>query len=186
MGERLIIYGATGYSGRLIATRARVLGLEPLLCARDGVKVARLAGELGLDFRVVSVRDEEALDATFACARVVVNAAGPFADTAKPIVEACLRQRVHYLDITAEAPIIENLAQLHERAMSAGIMIMPAVGLDVVPSDCLALHLARQLGRVRRLRVAISMLAFITRGSAKTMIRAVNGGMMRRNGQIVP
>ena len=185
MSERLVIYGASGYSGRLIAARARTFGLEPLLCGRNAAKLEHVAAELGLEFRAFSLRDDRTLDDALACARVVVNAAGPFADTALPIAEACLRCGAHYLDITAENPVIERLARLHERALAAGVMIMPAVGFDVVPSDCLALDLARQLGRLRHLRVAVSTLGFLTRGSAKTLVRAVNGGLLRRDGRIV-
>ena len=81
----------------------------------------------------------------FAGWKVLLNCAGPFSATAGPLMAACLDERVHYLDITGEIEVIEAAAALDAEAKAAGVVLMPAVGFDVVPSDCLAKTLAERL-----------------------------------------
>jgi len=185
MGGALAIYGATGYSGRLLARRATEVGLVPMLCGRNKARLEALASELGLEHRVAESPASEALDAVFRDARVVLNAAGPFRGTAEPVVAACLRSGAHYLDITAETPVVEMLAARGAEARERKVMIMPAVGFDVVPSDCLAAHLARRLPGATRLALALTNLFFLTRGSARTLIENVDFGVVRRGGVLV-
>ncbi len=185
MANPLVIYGATGYSGRILAHRACERGLRPTLCGRNAAKLETLADSLGLECRVASVADPDALDAAFGGSRAVLNAAGPFSETAAPIVDSCLRTRAHYLDITAEVPVIERLAERDAEARRREIMIMPAIGFDVVATDCLAAHVTRRLPTARRLAIAVTGLSFITRGSAKALIGAVDYGVARRGGRLV-
>jgi short subunit dehydrogenase-like uncharacterized protein len=185
MANPLVIYGATGYSGRILARRACEQGLRPTLSGRNPAKLAQLADALGLEWRVATVTDQKALDAAFGGSHTVLNAAGPFSETAEPIVDACLRARAHYLDIAAEVPVIERLAARDAAARRRGIMIMPAVGFDVVATDCLAAHVARRLPTARRLAIGVTGLSFITRGSAKALIEAVDYGVVRRDGRLV-
>ena len=96
----LLIYGATGHSGRLVARTALAAGLRPLLAGRDPRRVGVLADELGLAYRVAHLGDPPALDAALRGVAVVVNTAGPFSRTAGPLLDACLRRGAHYLDIT--------------------------------------------------------------------------------------
>src|SRR5579862_5966122 len=145
MSEPLLIYGATGYTGRLVAEGALKLGIRPLLAGRNEAKLAAMAQRLGLDYRVVHLGEPQQLDRALRDIRVVLHAAGPFSQTAMPMVEACLRRGVHYLDITAEIRVIEDLARRDADARQRQVMIMPAVGFDVVPSDCLAAHVHRRL-----------------------------------------
>src|SRR5687767_5187203 len=99
MAADFLLYGSYGYTGRLIAERARELGLTPLLAGRDARAVEAQAAELGLPHRAFALDDAAALDAALRETRVVLHAAGPFSRTAKPMVEACLRTGTHYLDI---------------------------------------------------------------------------------------
>ncbi len=185
MDGSLAIFGATGYSGRLLARRAAEAGLSPVLCGRNAAKLEALAAELGLEHRAVPSPTPEALDAAFRGAAVVLNAAGPFTRTAEPVADACLRNGAHYLDITAESRVVDALAARSAEARARGIMIMPAVGFDVVPSDCLAAHLARRLPGATRLAIALTNLFFLTRGSARTLIEGVDFGIVRRGGVLV-
>src|SRR4029077_16676908 len=116
-----------------------------------------------LPYRVASLADRFALDGALRGIDVVLHAAGPFSATARPMVDACLRTGTHYLDITAEIRVIEALARRDAEARARGIMIMPGVGFDVVPSDCLAAHVARRLPGARRLAFGLTGLAFVTR-----------------------
>ncbi len=116
---------------------------------------------------------------------MVVNAAGPFSRTAEPVVAACLRAGAHYLDLGAEVPAIEALAGRDAEARRRGLMIMPAVGFDVVATDCLAVHVARRLPHASRIAIAVTNLFFVTRGSAKTLLESVDRGLVRRDGALV-
>src|SRR6185295_5073039 len=165
-----MIYGATGYTGRLITRRACALGLRPVLAGRHDGKLAALAAATGLEHRVAHLDDPDALARALDEIAVVVHAAGPFSATARPMVDACLRAGTHYLDIAGEIPVIEALARRDADARARGIMVMPGTGFDVVPSDCLAAHVARRLPGATRLFLGLTGLEFATRGSAKTLV----------------
>ena len=182
----LLIYGATGYTGRLLTQAALDAGLRPLLGGRSEAKLAPLARSLGLEYRVAAVRERERLDATFSGVRVVLNAAGPFSATASAIVDACLRAGAHYLDVSGEIDGFESLARRDGEARRRGITILPGVGFDVVPSDCLAAHVSRRLPGARRLVLGIAGLDFVSRGSAKSFVEQAGQGVkVRRGGAIV-
>jgi short subunit dehydrogenase-like uncharacterized protein len=100
--------------------------------------------------------------------------------------EACIRNRVHYLDITGEIDVFEALALRDAEAKRQGVMLLPGVGFDVVPSDCLAAHLKRRLPDASDLKLYISLGNDLSRGTAKTMIEAIAAGTrMRRGGRLV-
>lgn len=185
-----LLYGATGYTGELIARRAAGAGLKPIVSGRNAGSVSALANELKLDHRVASVDDARSLDAAIDCLptrnRVVLNCAGPFAQTARQISDACLRRGAHYLDITGEISVIEMLAHRGSEAERLGLMLLPGVGFDVVPSDCLAAYVAQRLPSATHLVIAIQGVGRISRGTALTSIQNIgSGGAVRRDGQIV-
>jgi short subunit dehydrogenase-like uncharacterized protein len=185
MSDPLLIYGATGYTGRCITAAAVALGLRPILCGRAAPKLKAFAEPLGLDFRVAALTEPHQLAAALGGVKVVLHAAGPFSSTSRPMIDACLRAGTHYLDITGEIPVIEALVRRDTEARAQRIMIMPAVGFDVVPSDCLAAHVARRLPTASRLAIGLSGLRFATRGSAKTLAEHVGYGVLvRRDGLI--
>ena len=183
----LVIYGSTGYTGRLIVAEALARGLRPTLAGRSPDAVRTQAESLGLDFRVAGVDDPAALDAALVDATVVLHCAGPFAHTWRAMSDACLRARAHYLDITGEITVFESLARRDAEARAAGIMLLPGVGFDVVPSDCLAAHLARRLPSAVHLSLAFRALGGMSRGTLSTMVENLGSpGAVRRNGRIVP
>lgn len=187
MTADFLLYGSYGYTGRLIAERAREMGLTPLLAGRDAAAVEAQAAELGAPHRAFALDDTAALDAAVRETRVVLLAAGPFARTARPVVDACLRAGVPYLDITGELGVFESIAALDGRARDAGVMLMPGAGFDVVPSDCLAAHLARRLPTATSLTLAFQAVGGASRGTLTTMAEnAGRGGAVRRGGRIVP
>ncbi|MDY7232522.1 saccharopine dehydrogenase family protein [Hyalangium rubrum] len=178
-----LLYGATGYTGRLLARAAKERGLRPILGGRDEARLAALASELGLEYRVA--RLDAGLDEALRDVAAVLHVAGPFSKTFRPMVEACLRTATHYLDLSGEPLSIEGVFQHHMEARRRGVMLMPGVGFDVVPSDCLALHLSRRLRGARRLKLGISGLDQVSRGSFRTL--ADNAGLpshIRRDGRI--
>lgn len=186
MSDSLLIYGANGYTGELVARRAVERGLRPILAGRNGPAVEVVARRLGLEHRVVSLDHQAALDAALAGTTAVIHCAGPFTRTSRPMAEACLRARVHYLDITGEIAVFEALQRRAAAARAAGIMLLPGVGFDVVPSDCLAAHVARRLPGATHLALAFRGLGRVSRGTATTaLMGAHRGGAIRRDGKIV-
>ena len=95
-----MIYGATGYSGQLIVKQAVKAGMRPVLAGRSEDKVKALAAQHGLEFRVFSIDMLAQSDALIVGMDLVLNCAGPFSQTAEVMMQACLKQRAHYLDIT--------------------------------------------------------------------------------------
>jgi short subunit dehydrogenase-like uncharacterized protein len=182
----ILIYGATGYTGKLIAKVAASQGARPILAGRDLEKVQVIAKPLGLASRAFDLRDPQRIDAEIKNVAVVLCVAGPFSVTSKPMADACLRNRVHYLDITGEIDVFEALAARDAEAKAHGVTLLPGVGFDVVPSDCLAAHLKRRLPDADDLKLYLSLGANMSRGTAKTMIESVAvGTRLRRNGRLV-
>jgi short subunit dehydrogenase-like uncharacterized protein len=180
-----LLYGAYGYTGELIAREAVARGMRPLLAGRDAQRLASLGAELGLSSRAFPLDDREALEGALAGMPAVLHCAGPFVHTSRPMVDACLTKRVSYLDITGEADVYLALAALGELAKASGITLLPGVGFDVVPSDCLAAHLKRRLPSATHLTLAFRPDAGPSRGTATTMAEhAHEGGMVRRDGKL--
>jgi len=180
-----LIYGANGYTGELITRFAAERGLKPILAGRNAAKVEELAKKFGMDFRAFDLSDAAKLDAALSEVDFVLHCAGPFSLTSEPMVEACLRTRRHYTDITGEISVFEALAARDKAARDAGVMIMPGVGFDVVPSDCLARHLKDRLPSATSLTLAFYGLGRISHGTQATMtMNAGKGGAIRRDGVI--
>jgi len=181
-----LLYGAYGYTGRLIADLAVARGLRLTLAGRDAGKLAAVAGPLGLDAVPLALDDPAALDAALADVPLVLHAAGPFSATSVPMVEACLRTGTHYLDVTGEIAVFEALAARDAEAKAAGITVLPGTGFDVVPTDCLAAHLHARLPSATALKLAIRFSSSASHGTAQTMVEGLGlGGTMRRGGRIV-
>jgi short subunit dehydrogenase-like uncharacterized protein len=185
MSASVVIYGATGHSGRLLVARALELGMRPLLCGREQQSLAGLAATTGLPWQAAFVDHPASLDAAFSGAAVVLNAAGPFATTAAPVAGACLRAGAHYLDITGEVRVVEQLARRDAEARARGLMLMPCVGFDVVPSDCLAARLARRMPGARWLATAVTQPRSLSVGTLATLADGADVGAARRRGAVV-
>jgi short subunit dehydrogenase-like uncharacterized protein len=133
----------------------------------------------------VDLEDTSGLDDALQGITVVLHCAGPFAQTSKPMVDACLRAGAHYLDITGEIQVFEACAARDAEARARDIMLMPGTGFDVVPSDCLAAHLARRMPDATELALGFRALGGPSRGTALTMIQGIGKpGAIRENGRI--
>lgn len=180
-----LIYGANGYTGELIAREAARRGLKPILGGRSQIKIEPLAKELNLVCRTFSLEDKKSLEYTLKEVDFVIHCAGPFSLTSRPMIDACLRMGKHYLDITGEISVFEAAAARDEQAKVAGVMLMPGVGFDVVPSDCLARHLKNRLPSATHLSLAFMGLGGISHGTQATMTMNIGkGGAIRRDGVI--
>lgn len=185
MAGRWMIYGANGYTGRLVVERAVALGLKPVVAGRKENAIGPWAFPLGLDYRIFSLDDPDALDAGLDGIDAVLHCAGPFSATSQPMLDACLRKRVHYLDITGEIGVFEAIAARDAELKAAGVSAIPGVGFDVVPTDGMAAMLADQLPGARWLELAFMGLGGVSPGTAKTAVEGLpNGGAARIQGKI--
>jgi len=185
MKNTFLIYGANGYTGELITRYAVKQGLKPILAGRNVIKVEELAKKHHLEYRVFSLDETDSLDAALNEVKTVLHCAGPFSLTSQLMVEACLRTKTHYTDITGEIAVFEAIAARDKAAKDAGIMIMPGVGFDVVPSDCLARHLKDRLPSATHLSLAFYGMGRLSHGTQATMTMNVGkGGAIRKDSKI--
>lgn len=189
MSSTILLYGAYGYTGTLIAKEAQRLGVPLLLAGRKEAPLKELSAQTGHAYRVAALEElasEDAAGKLFEGIQVVLHVAGPYVETASPMVKACLKARIHYLDITGEWPVFEQLAAMDQAAKDAGIMILPGTGFDVVPSDCLAAFLHAQLPSATHLQLAIKPDGGMSHGTAVTSVVHASGGSRSRvNGTLV-
>ncbi|MFC4246723.1 saccharopine dehydrogenase family protein [Natribaculum luteum] len=182
--DDLLIYGSYGYTGRLIAREAVSRGGAPVVAGRDAERVAALADDLGVEGRAFDLESD--VTAHLDGFAAVCNCAGPFVDTCDPLVEACLETGTDYLDVTGEVAVFERLARLGGRAERADVTLLPGVGFDVVPSDCLATYLHERLPSADDLAVGIANWGSLSRGTLVTTVRNLgSGGVVRRNGRLI-
>ena len=182
-----LLYGANGYTGALVARLAATLGHRPVLGGRNADRVCTLAESLGLERRLFSLDVPPRIDEALSGMSLVLHCAGPFSSTSRPMADACLRTGTHYLDLTGEVAVIEALAARDAEARARGVMLLPGCGFDVVPSDCLALHLRNRLPGARRLALACAGFGGLSRGTAVTAIEGLGGrGWVRRSGVLSP
>src|SRR5215212_4916492 len=118
-----LIYGANGYTGELITRYAVERGLKPILGGRNSIAIEALAKKHHLEYRIFSLDETERIDAALQEVSMVLHCAGPFSLTSRPMVEACLRNKKHYIDITGEIAVFEATAALDSKARDAGIML---------------------------------------------------------------
>jgi short subunit dehydrogenase-like uncharacterized protein len=185
--KRWMIYGANGYTGRLVARLSKQRGLEPVLAGRRRDAVEALARELSMESRVFDLADAGDVARALDGVTAVLHCAGPFSATSTPMLQGCLRAGAHYLDITGEIDVFESIHARGAELRGAGIVAMPGVGFDVVPSDCLAAMLKRELPTATHLKLALLWLpAKLSPGTTKTMFEGIpHGGRIRRDGRIV-
>jgi short subunit dehydrogenase-like uncharacterized protein len=185
MSERLLIYGASGFTGRLILQEALALGLRPVIGGRTRSKLEALARPDRLTYRTAALTDSVALSALLENIDVVMNAAGPFGTTAAALADACIDQAVHYLDVSGEFASIEQLAARDRKARDRGIMLLPGTGFDVVASDAAAALAALRVPKARNLLIAFAGLNAISRGSAQTVFEHFDEHVtVRRRGNL--
>lgn len=176
--KTLMIYGATGYTGRMAATHAKQLGLNLVIAGRNAGHLASLAAELGASYRVFTA-DASQLEGI----DVLLNFAGPFAQTAGALMRACIANGTDYLDITAEIKVYRLAEQL---GADTDVMLLPGVGWDVVPTDCLAMHVASRVQQPQSLKIALQVPGSMSRGSAMSVGEIIGAGVMARiDGQLV-
>jgi short subunit dehydrogenase-like uncharacterized protein len=187
MKNKILLYGANGYTGTLIARYAKDFSLTPILAGRKEADIKLLAEQLQLPFLIFSLDDKAALHHALNEVAVVIHAAGPFIYTAKQMVEACIATGTHYIDINGDISVFEMIKKYDTQAKAANVMLLPGAGFDVIPTDCLAQILQQQMPDATHLEIAfIPVGGQISHGTATTMAgKAGEGGVIRENGQFV-
>lgn len=183
---RWMIYGATGYTGKLVAQEAVKRGHKPVLAGRSTQKLKALAQQLNLDYRAFDVDDVETIASHLEDIAVVYHTAGPFIHTSDTMIQACLRTKTYYLDITGEYAVFENTFHYDTQAQEAGIVLISGVGFDVVPSDCLCKYVADQLPDATELEIAIHGVSKASAGTTQSALEMIGtGGRIRRDGDLL-
>ncbi len=187
MKENLLIYGCYGYTGNLITKLAVEKGLKVIVAGRDAAKTEAVAKEFAVPFAVFDLADEKSVANNLANVKVVLHCAGPFKYTALPMAKACLATQTHYLDITGEIEVFEAMQRLDIAAKEKNVLLMPGVGFDVVPSDCMSLFLKEQMPDATNLELAIMTVGgTLSHGTSITVVENLGGGSARReNGKII-
>ena len=168
-----LLYGASGYSGALIAEAAKARGLEPILAGRSAATLAPLAEKLGLKYRIFSLDDRSGTDKGLMGIKLVLNCAGPFNTTAVPLAQACIRNSVHYLDLAGEVHPIRGLQRIEERALEEQVMLMPGVGFSVLLSEALLAHIKARRPGVVRAKMAYVVDGGASRGTVQTLLESL-------------
>ncbi len=187
MQNQFLLYGANGYTGKLIAKLSSTYNLQPILAGRTEANIKPLADELQLPYRIVDLDNAAQLQSALSEVKLVLHAAGPYAYTAKQMIEACLQTGVHYIDINGDIAVFEMLKTYVAAAKEKNIMVMPGVGFDVVPTDCIALQLKNKMPDATHLKLAFASVGGgLSHGTAITMAGKIGeGGAARENGKIV-
>lgn len=181
----LLIYGAYGYTGKLISQEAVAQGMSPVLAGRDAAQLTPLANALDLEMRCFALDDIDEIARQLADIDVLIHCAGPFVHTAEPMLQACLSACTHYTDVSGELAMFERAFELADAAHEAGIALCPGVGFDVIPTDCLAAVALAELPDASHLAVGVDAAPVLSPGSMKTMMQGFtrDGGMARVGGE---
>lgn len=181
-----MLYGAYGYTGKLIMQEAISRGHKPVLAGRSAEKLVPLAEKLDLDYIILDLKEEISLVDSLNDFDLVFHAAGPFKYTSAPMVKACLKTGTNYVDITGEIPVFEENFKYHTQAQDVGIVIISGVGFDVVPTDCLAKYVSDKIPNATSLDLGITAMSSPSAGTLKTMLEHYDiGQLVRRNGNLI-
>ncbi len=177
--DKLLIYGAGGYMGKLFAKEVANHSLPVVLAARSVFEGSQPR-------RIFSLSDQRIVQENLLNVKLVVNLAGPFATTNKPLIEACLATGTHYIDIAGEVPEFETVYAFNQRAKEAGIMLLPGAGFGVVPTDIVANLAKQKLLDAIHLKIAYVTVGGASRGTLKTVLKGINKeGVQVVNGHFV-
>ncbi|MFN9622562.1 MAG: saccharopine dehydrogenase family protein [Cyanobacteriota bacterium] len=170
----ILLYGATGFSGSKIARRLVDESVDLLLAGRHAKKLAQLGTVLDVPWQVVQLTDSRCLDEVVSKCAFVFNLAGPYQETADPVMQSALRCGVHYLDLAGEWPVFQKAIALDEEASRAEVMLLPGMGFTIAVSDCLLAMASKRFSSIERLRLAISSPDLVSAGTLKSMLGLVD------------
>lgn len=181
---RILLYGATGYTGRLIAAEAaRQAAVDPslavVLAGRDGAALERLGNELGLPWQAFTLEVGQVVRRAVAEAEVVINAAGPFAFTAPRLARACILSGTAYVDLCGELDVVKALDDQGLPAAQRQVALVCGAGHTATLSSLMLSAALRELRASRgevplgRVQIVAAAMDEFSRGSRRVMMRAV-------------
>lgn len=191
----VVLYGASGFTGRQTVeyfAQHTVPGeIRWAIAGRNREKLEVLKQQIGervkeIDVLVAESSDQSAIDAIVARTRVLLTTAGPFAKFGTPIVDACVRFKTHYVDITGETAWVRDLIdRYHQQATDDGTRIIPFCGFDSAPSDLgaylVARHIEQKYGvQCREVRAYFQVSGGINGGTVATMFNMYETGQSDR------
>lgn len=167
----------------MAAERAKALGLNVEIAGRNQQRLASLAAQLDVKYRLFETDQAEGFLSGIS---VLLNFAGPFVQTAEPLMRACIKAGVDYLDITAEINVYRLAERLGAEAAANQVMLLPGVGWDVVPTDSLAVQVAGRVQGPTALNIALQVPGSMSRGSAMSVSEIIGAGVLARiDGELV-
>ncbi len=185
--DKILLYGANGYTAQLILDYLPEYNLPILLSGRNEANIKTLSEKYKLDYKIIDLNNARELEEGLNDIQLVIHCAGPFIYTAKQMVEACIKTHTHYIDINGDISVFELVKTYHQQALDAKIMLLPGAGFDVIPTDCLAALLKEKLPGATHLKLAFANFGgSVSHGTAMTMIDKLgNGGAIRKDGHII-
>ena len=169
----IAVYGATGYTGRLVAAELAEIGAQFVISGRSREKLDELGSELEGDFEArEATLDDDELGAALGDCAAVIDCAGPFVKYGEPVLRAAVESGTHYVDTTGEQPYIRMAFERYgPAAEQAGVSAIPAMGYDFAPGDMIAALTAEGMGEVDEVTLAYSWSSFEpSRGTALTTL----------------
>src|ERR1700722_6007938 len=178
---RIVLNGASGYTGRLTAAELARRGIETVLVGRDPGRLSAVAADTGFDTRIADIGDPDAPPAAFAGADAVINTAGPFARLGAPVIGAAIAAGAHYVDTTGEQQYInEVFGAFAETAAGAGVAVVPALADDGGPSDLISQLAGEAAGTVDTLTAALWYRdGTFSRGTLRSLTPLLFDGALR-------
>ncbi|HET6940105.1 MAG TPA: saccharopine dehydrogenase NADP-binding domain-containing protein, partial [Nocardioides sp.] len=157
--ERVLVYGATGHTGRFVVDELLRRGLTAVLSGRSAERLAAVTPRhAALQRRVAGLDDPDVLRLAVTGAGAVINCAGPFLDTAIPLARAAVEAGAHYLDVTAEQPVVQKLyRELDAPARDADVAVVPAMAFYGGLSDLLVTAVLDGDSRADEVEIAIGL-----------------------------
>ncbi|HET8704762.1 MAG TPA: saccharopine dehydrogenase NADP-binding domain-containing protein, partial [Pseudomonadales bacterium] len=147
MAKQIVLFGATGYTGHLTAEALLKRRCYPLLAGRNQISLKILAERLGgLNFRIADINRPQSLRDLLEPGDVLISTVGPFGRYGKPVLEAAIEQRAHYIDSTGEPNFIKFVHSKQDAVQAAGICALTATGYDYFPGNCAAAAALRLAG----------------------------------------
>ena len=169
--KRVTVFGAYGHTGRFVVAELRKRGWTPVLSGRNHSKLrAEAEGHSGAEVRVANVEDPVSLDTAISGSNAVINCAGPFLDTAVPIIEAAIRAGVHYLDVAAEqAAVLGVFERFRADQRVKSVVIAPAMAFYGGLGDLMATAAMGEWDRADEICIAVALDGWkATRGTRLT------------------
>ena len=190
MASRIVIFGATGFTGRLVAERLAAQGASPVLAGRSEESLRALAEPLGLEWRTADAMRQNSVFALLEPGDVLVSLVGPFVKWGEPALRAAIAAKGVYIDSTGEPPFIRRVFEdFRPPAERAGAALLPAMGYDFVPG-ALAAALALEEAGPDALRVDVGYYAFgagISSGTRRSAVGIMfEDGFAFRGGRVQP